>query len=277
MKLTASNSGTGEAWDLNSPWDLSIPLHHGMGNPRAFSMDYPVFEPFRAGSFVGDVAQGSPCNVIGMQISPHGNGTHTECVGHIGYNERGQPGHGPETCLKVHTALAQFWFPVQLVSVTPVLKANDPSQPWITRSELSELLLHNNSNAIEGLVVRTLPNESSKLIKDYSETSPVAFEPEALAYLASLGILHLLTDLPSVDPEHDQGQLLAHKAFWCVDTAIRISATITELIYVPSNIPDGNYLLNLMLPNIALDAVPSRPVLYPTKSAHSTKADHYRD
>lgn len=271
MKLIASNSETGEAWDLNSPWDLSIPLHHGMGNPRAFSIDYPVFAPFRAGSFVGDVAQGAPCNVIGMQISPHGNGTHTECVGHIGYNAEGQAGHGPETCLKVHTALTQFWFPVQLVSLTPVLKANDPSQPWITRSALTEFLSHNNIDALEGLVVRTLPNESSKLTKDYSETSPAAFEPEALAYLASLGILHLLTDLPSVDPEHDQGQLLAHKAFWCVDTAIRISATITELIYVPSNIPDGNYLLNLMLPNIALDAVPSRPVLYPAKADQPTR------
>jgi kynurenine formamidase len=155
--------------------------------------------------------------------------------------------------------------------VTPVLKANDPSQPWITRSALTEFLSHNNIDALEGLVVRTLPNESSKLTKDYSETSPAAFEPEALAYLASLGILHLLTDLPSVDPEHDQGQLLAHKAFWCVDTAIRISATITELIYVPSNIPDGNYLLNLMLPNIALDAVPSRPVLYPAKADQPTR------
>jgi kynurenine formamidase len=271
MKLTASNSETGDVWDLGAPWDLSIPLHHGMGNPRAFSIDYPVFEPFRAGSFVGDVAKGSPCNVLGMQISPHGNGTHTECVGHIGYNAEGQAGYGPDSCLKIHTALSKFWFPVQLISVNPVLKGDDLSQHWITHQELSALIPHNNNNAIEGVVIRTLPNVKSKLTKDYTETSPPAFEPEALAHLASLGILHLLTDLPSVDPEHDQGQLLAHKAFWCVDTEIRISATITEFIYVPSNIPDGNYLLNLMLPNIALDAVPSRPVLYPSRSAHSPK------
>jgi hypothetical protein len=57
--------------------------------------------------------------------------------------------------------------------------------------------------------------------------------------------------------------LMAHKAFWCVESEVRNSATITELIYVSPTLADGTYLLNLMLPNIALDAVPSRPVLYP--------------
>ncbi len=268
MKLIVSNSATGDQWDLNSPWDISIPLHHGVNNPRAFSIDYPVFEPFRSGSFVGEVSSGSPCNVMGMQINPHGNGTHTECVGHIGYNAKGQAGNGSDSCLKVNTVLSKFWFPVQLVSVTPVHKMDDHSQHWITQKALSEHLHKNNDCTIEGLVIRTIPNDSFKLTKDYSETKPAAFEPEALAYLASLGIQHLLTDLPSVDPEHDHGKLLAHKAFWCADSEVRNSATITELIYVPAYIPDGRYLLNLMLPNIALDAVPSRPILYPPKAPH---------
>jgi kynurenine formamidase len=238
-------------------------MHHGEQNPRAFSVDYPVFEPFRAGTFVGDVAKGSSCNVVGMRISPHGNGTHTECVGHIGYNADGQPGHGPDSCLKVNTALSRFWFVVQLVSVTPCLsEASDP-QRWITRKMLEEVFLVDSEYRAQGLVVRTLPDSSSKLTKDYSKTIPAAFEPEALAYLASREIMHLLTDLPSVDPEYDDGQLMAHKAFWCVESEVRNSATITELIYVSPTLADGTYLLNLMLPNIALDAVPSRPVLYP--------------
>ena len=77
------------------------------------------------------------------------------------------------------------------------------------------------------------------------------------------GIEHLLVDLPSVDREEDQGRLSAHKAFWGMETGpLRINSTITELIYVPDEIPDGLYLLNLQVMNLANDAAPSRPVLY---------------
>ncbi|VAW44274.1 hypothetical protein MNBD_GAMMA02-1770, partial [hydrothermal vent metagenome] len=38
--------------------------------------------------------------------------------------------------------------------------------------------------------------------------------------------------------------------------------TITEMVYVPDDIKDGNYLLNLQLPRLNLNAVPSNPVLY---------------
>lgn len=252
----------GISWDFNSPMDISIPMRHGIQNPRAFSIDYPVFEPFRAGTFVGDVSCGSSCNVIGMRINPHGNGTHTECVGHLGYDDQGKAGHGPDSCLKVNKAMTKFWFPVQVVTVNPLQKDVLHAQRWITRKLLEDVVRTSHDGQVEGLVVRTLPNHDLKMTMDYSETSPVAFEPEAMDFLASLGILHLLTDLPSVDPEHDQGSLLAHKAFWGVDSGVRTSATITELIYVPSSITDGMYILNLMLPNIELDAVPSRPILY---------------
>jgi len=43
----------------------------------------PVFKPYRAGDFVGNVAQGGACNVDIINFTPHGNGTHTECIGHI--------------------------------------------------------------------------------------------------------------------------------------------------------------------------------------------------
>ena len=38
--------------------------------------------------------------------------------------------------------------------------------------------------------------------------------------------------------------------------------TITELIYVPSKVPDGDYLLNLQFMPINNDAAPSRPILF---------------
>ena len=39
------------------------------------------------GQFIGDTRMGGPCNFETYSITPHCNGTHTECVGHI-TNER---------------------------------------------------------------------------------------------------------------------------------------------------------------------------------------------
>jgi len=38
--------------------------------------------------------------------------------------------------------------------------------------------------------------------------------------------------------------------------------TITELIYVPNSVTDGEYLLELQVAAFENDASPSRPVLY---------------
>ena len=42
----------------------------------------------------------------------------------------------------------------------------------------------------------------------------------------------------------------------------RLDCTITELIYVPDDIPDGLYLLNLQIASFEIDVSPSKPVLY---------------
>ena len=56
-----------------------------------------------------------------------------------------------------------------------------------------------------------------------------------------------MIDLPSVDKEKDDGQLLAHNAFWNTAGKIRTEATITEFIFVPNTIEDGKYILNLQI------------------------------
>jgi arylformamidase len=43
---------------------------------------------------------------------------------------------------------------------------------------------------------------------------------------------------------------------------IDLERTITEMIHVPGEVPDGDYLLELQLPHFINDAAPSRPVLY---------------
>ena len=75
-------------------------------------------------------------------------------------------------------------------------------------------------------------------------------------------VQHLLLDLPSVDREEDAGQLLAHHAFWQYPAQPRREATITELIFVPDEVADGLYLLNIQITSLELDASPSKPVLY---------------
>lgn len=87
-------------------------------------------------------------------------------------------------------------------------------------------------------------------------------------FLRKIDCNHLIVDLPSVDKEKDNGELLAHKAFWNVkniqnlNSDARLQATITELAFVPNTVPDGNYLLNLQIVSFENDATPSKPVLY---------------
>jgi len=85
---------------------------------------------------------------------------------------------------------------------------------------------------------------------------------EAATYLKSKGVKHLLIDLPSIDRERDDGELLSHNAFWNTNGKIRTEATITEFIYVSNSIEDGKYILNLQIAPFENDATPSKPVLY---------------
>ena len=87
-----------------------------------------------------------------------------------------------------------------------------------------------------------------------------------MKYIVELGIKHLLVDTPSVDRLFDEGVLSAHNIFWeTKEKKLNLNAlnkTITEMIFVPDNIKDGKYLLNLQFAPFVADAAPSRPILY---------------
>jgi arylformamidase len=85
-----------------------------------------------------------------------------------------------------------------------------------------------------------------------------------------------VVDLPSIDRAHDEGRLTAHRLFFGLPPgsvrladATRAAATITELAFIPDALADGAYLLELQVPALAGDAVPSRPLLYSIRDARA--------
>ena len=119
------------------------------------------------------------------------------------------------------------------------------------------------AHAMQQLPPRVLVRVYERMPQDRFDNALPAFAPETVALLADRGVEHLLLDLPSVDREEDGGALAAHRAFWRYPDAVRDRATITEMVFVPDELPDGLYLLNLQVLSLVLDASPSRPVLYP--------------
>lgn len=242
MKL----SYKGYQFDMRSPMDISTPLHTGDRQVNCYYAPPFSATPVVMGDFVGDVNKGSPVNYKNVRLNPHGNGTHTECVGHISNLD-----------ITMHAALKQFHFLAVLVSVAPVKTATGD------RLIESTSVIEKIRVIPEALIIRSLPNTDEKLHTNYSGTNPAYFEPALLQWAAENNIRHFLTDLPSLDREEDNGKLLAHRAFFQYPETPRLDSTVTELIYVPDNIQDGIFLLNLQIASFELDATPSKPVLYP--------------
>lgn len=237
--------------DLTQGYDLSLPVRRDGGGIRAFGLGPVQMNPFRAGSFVGNVAEGGSANCDLLSFYPHGNGTHTESMGHI----MREP-------VSVHRVLQQFFFSALLISVEPEQRGEDRV---ITAAQIREAL--QSHPGVEALIIRSLPNDTGKRERDYTGTNPAWFEAETLALAAAAGVKHWLCDVPSVDREDDGGLLLAHHAWWQYPAQPRTEATITELIYVPEEAADGLYLLNLQVAPIESDAAPSRPLIFPLSPA----------
>lgn len=245
MKATITISKVQVTVDLSKPIDISIPLQDHSNNPLAWYIDRPKISPVRLDDWVGSVQEGAAVNFNNIYFNPHAHGTHTECVGHI-----------TKDFHSVNEALTTYFFLAQLISITPRAYNDDEV---ISMDQIKPLI---NQESIEALVIRTLPNKVSKKNKKYDHTNWPYLEEAAANYLKEIGIKHLLIDLPSVDKEKDAGALLAHKAFWNYPKDLRLDATITEFIYVPNTVKDGQYILNLQTAPFVNDAAPSRPLLY---------------
>jgi arylformamidase len=197
--------------DLSKPLDISIPLKNEASfllnkeevrkpsNPNCFNAPIPLFTPLQDGGFIGDTQSGSPVNFFNIQINPHGNGTHTECVGHIS-KER----------FFINNCLKQFHSIGQLITVQPEKLNGD----FVITKEMIAKKIEPQNLKFDTLLIRTSPNTNEKLTLNYTNTNPTYFTNEAMEYIVSLGVQHLIVDLPSVDKEKDEGKLSAHHIFW---------------------------------------------------------------
>jgi len=234
-------------FDTSEGKDISIAIKD-KGELNAYYLGDAEFRPFSAGNFIGDVQQGGSVNCFDVFFNPHGNGTHTESIGHI-----------REDRLSINSIAGDSFSIAHLLSVEPVQQENGDKV-------IDVMALENKINPIaESLVIRTLPNIEAKRAMRYSGSNPPYLTPEAAQFIADSGIKNLIVDLPSLDREEDEGKLKAHRAFWRYDSKQREQATITELVYIPDTVLDGIHVLNLQVAPFELDASPSRPVLYPLK------------
>ena len=247
MIATIFHRGKEYRIDFFKPIDISIPLHTGQDCASAWYVEPMKLEPVVNGNWIGDVNQGGSVNFRTVTFNPHGNGTHTECVGHIS-----------KEFYTINKTLDRFMFVAEVITVLPTQLEN--GDYVITRKAL-ELLLKE-SGKPEAVIIRTLGNGLNKLSAHYSNTNPPYILKEAIEFLNELGVIHLLIDMPSIDRENDEGKLEAHHAFWNYPANTQPHKTITEFIYVPNENDDGTYILNLQIAPFENDASPSKPVLY---------------
>jgi len=245
------------AIDFSGGTAIAIPLDPHGPQPAFFTDEPASARPLRAGSYVGDVRLGGTCNAELVELIPHCHGTHTECRGHLTRERlRVQETVFSEPCL------------AQLISL-----ATKPADDGYPRYAVADLeAAWRDDLPVEAAVIRTLPNDPRRTHLAYEHAPPYAvFSDEAIEWLAAKPVKHLLVDSPSLDPAHDGGALRVHRLWWCMADnrapagldAGRRSAT--EMIYVPDEVSDGIYWLELGLSPLLSDATPSRPVLYPAE------------
>ncbi len=300
MKLTLEKDGRRYSFQTEKGMDISISMNPK--GPRAWYVEPMRIEPVRTEQFLGSVAEGGAVNFRDVYFNPHGHGTHTENVGHIvdtdvpvvrsigsshymaklvtvvlmrqdvsqGLTQGASQDLPQDLSQNLETGASQD-LPQDLSQNLETGASQDLPQDlsqnletgasqgdWVVNEES---LLGMDLN-VEALIIRTKPNDHSKTNRQYSGTNFPYLTLGAMQRIVDAGVQHLLVDLPSVDREEDGGALAAHHLFWNVPAEPNFQKTITELIYVPNEISDGNYILNLQVSNFANDAAPSRPMLF---------------
>lgn len=244
MILTFTHTNQEYIANLSDSLEIGISVHRDH-SVSSFGIAGAVYQDYTKGDLVGNKALGGPCNLETITFTPHGNSTHTECLGHIA-----DEGYFVNDCVRDKFYIAVLW------TVKP-----DHQNNYLSFDDQDYTQLSN----VDALIIRTLPNYIGKINEDYSGKNAPAISTVDMQKIVDSGIKHLVIDLPSVDPEWDNGALAAHHIYWDYPHNPRLDASITEFAFVRDDIKDGEYLLKLNISNFESDAAPSRPVLYPLK------------
>ena len=156
MTITLHHQDQTYQADLSKPLDISIPFLSGSRGVNCFYAPPVEINPVVAGNFIGDTKKGGLVNFKNVKFNPHGNGTHTECVGHIATKK-----------YSINASLKKFHYIARVVSIEP--KMTKKGDQVITLGQLKKLASLINT---EALIIRTLPNELSKKQKKYSGSNP---------------------------------------------------------------------------------------------------------
>ena len=229
--------------------DLSIRNKFSSSGPVFYNSSHPSKTPLTDKQFIGDVNSGGSCNASIVSLNIHCTGTHTECEGHINNSN-----------VEIVDVCPLGFTPTLLISVEPeIINHTDESYHVqcdgdyvITKKSIQEKVQQFHS----GLIIRTIPNQESKIIRNYDKVRAPFLTNQAIDYIASKDVQHLLVDLPSVDKANDEGKLGNHKKFF------KYGKTISELLFIEDWIRDGFGFLQIQIPNWSLDAAPSRPIFY---------------
>jgi kynurenine formamidase len=249
-------------------FDLTIEMQFNGSQPNTYHVPLAAAQAYQDGQFVGDTRRGGSCNFETYTLTPHCNGTHTECVGHL-----------TDDRVAVWQLVPLLPVPAALITVTPV-PATTRSDTYSVAFAATDMIITGEALAqafdqsnidfphTEAVIIRTLPNTPDKKQRDYMQTPPAFFSIQAMEYLHKHNVTHLVTDLPSVDRLFDEGKLAAHRIFWQLASGHSLKEaqaphrTITEMVFIDNHIPDGKYFVQLQVPVWAADAAPARVLLW---------------
>ena len=244
--------------------DLSIPYDFNGPQPNFFNVEPGKVKPFKSGPTSYSISDGAGCNVTEISMNIHCTGTHTECVGHLLEKES-----------SISECIKELFLPTVLITVTPIFFSQCPDDYHVSINNDEKVISKNlveecydkyESNQPLSMIIRTLPNPMEKQFYSFSEKRPPFFTNDALKFLSNK-IEHLVVDIPSIDRMEDNGLLGNHRIFWSdngnLKGAINSNSkkTITELAYIPNDVEDGFYFMNIQLPHFKIDAAPSRPII----------------
>jgi len=265
MILTAEHNGKRYNVDTTKFHDLSIPYDFEGDQPNFYDVDRGSVKPFDSGDRKWATKLGAGCNVMEIALNVHCTGTHTETVGHLSQNP-----------VPIRNVLTDVLFPAGLITVAPIKYAPTPKRYHVPVND-DELVIDRPAielglssaelSGVSALIIRTLPNDQSKLSRRYTKNPAPFFTHGAMELISERGFRHLIVDLPSVDRADDGGILGNHRIFWGLDMDAPVNPetpstrTITEMAYIPDELVDGLYFLSLQIPGLLLDAAPCRPLV----------------